>query len=83
MDKHSRLKVFFGPHDRLQVNDATVQPSTPDAHVVVTLSELLDPLSDAINTDRKWLHDFRDDQVTISKDLHEVLRAYRRFRKSA
>ncbi len=83
MDKQSRLKIYFGPNDRLQVNDATARSSERAAQVVVKLSDILDSLADAIDADRTWLQDFRDDKVTISKDLHDVLLAYRRLKKSA
>lgn len=83
MDKESRLKVYFGPDDRLQVNDEPIRSIPKEPQVVVAFGEIIESLQDAIATDRTWLRDFRDDQVTISKDLHDVLRAYRRYRKSA
>lgn len=83
MDKESRLRVYFGPNDRLQVNEATPRPVAGAANVVVTLADILDPLTDAIDADRTWLNDFRDDPVTISQDLHDILTAYRKLKKSA
>ena len=32
-------------------------------------------------TDRAWLRDFEDDQITISSDLYEVILAYQHFRR--
>ena len=83
MDKESRLKIYFGPHDHLQVNEASPRQAGNDQNVVVKLAEILDPLTDAIDTDRRWLKDFRDDEVTISKDLHDVLAAYQKLKRSA
>ena len=83
MDIQSRLKVYFGPNERMQVNDAPVETTSSNPHVVVKLADILDPLTDAIETDRTWLKDFRDDEITISKDLHDVLVAYRRLRNAA
>lgn len=83
MDKQSRLKVYFGPNDRLQVNEASPQSQRNDQHIVVKLAEILDPLTDAIETDRTWLNDFREDEVTISRDLHDVLKAYKKLKRSA
>jgi hypothetical protein len=31
--------------------------------------------------DLTWLGDFADDEITISSDLHDVLQAYRHFRR--
>lgn len=83
MDKESRLKIYFGPNDRLQVNQQSVPSPASDPHVVVKLADILDPLSDAIDSDRTWLRDFREDQVTISQDLYDVLLAYRKLKKTA
>ena len=84
MDKESRLKVYFGPNDRLQVDDTTVRSSSNvSGRHVVKLADIIDPLCDAIDSDRTWLRDFRDDEVTISKDLYDVLLAYQKLRDSA
>jgi hypothetical protein len=40
------------------------------------LSEILPLLADAFRNDRTWLRDFRDDEVSISTDLYEVVLAY-------
>jgi hypothetical protein len=37
--------------------------------------------ADAVASNRTWLSDFSDDQITISSDLHDVLQAYRHFRR--
>jgi hypothetical protein len=33
-------------------------------------------LVDAARTQRAWLKDFNDEEVTISEDLHEILQTY-------
>ena len=87
MDNESRLKIYFGPNERLEVNDSSPEAKQKEADygqkVVVKLAEILDPLTDAIDTNRAWLNDFREDEVTISKDLHDVLTVYRNMRRSA
>lgn len=83
MDKESRLKVYFGPNDRLLVNEKTPVSKSSGNHRVVRLADFIDPLSDAVDGNRTWLGDFRDDEVTISKDLYDVLLAYRKLRESA
>jgi hypothetical protein len=62
----------------------TKQESGPvRPEVTVKLGEVLPILADALAHDRAWLADFSKDPVTISRDLHEVLLAYRAFRRAA
>ncbi|MCA9241393.1 MAG: hypothetical protein KDA37_14390 [Planctomycetales bacterium] len=65
----SRLKIYNGPDEHLST---AAQPS-----VKVTLGEALPLLADAILSNRTWLADFEDDEITLSQDLYEVLLAYR------
>lgn len=51
--------------------------------VAVNLGEILPILADALAHDRAWLADFADDPITISRDLQEILLAYKAFRRSA
>jgi len=32
-------------------------------------------------SNRTWLSDFKDEEISISADLHDVLQAYRHFRR--
>ena len=41
---------------------------------------MLPLLADAVASQRTWLSDFEDDDITISADLYEVLLAYQYFR---
>lgn len=63
----------------------TNQPhSTPiQPEVTVKLGEILPILADALAHDRAWLADFAKDPIKISRDLQEVLLAYKAFRRAA
>jgi hypothetical protein len=75
-----KLRVYNGPE-----NDAAcvaLLDQALDPHnVKVTLGEILPILADAVSSDRTWLSDFAEDEITISSDLHDVLQAYRHFRR--
>jgi hypothetical protein len=77
-----RLRVYSGPDlsQPNQPNLATVQPSSEQS-VRITLGEVLPLLADAVVSNRTWLTDFKDDEISISSDLHDVLMAYRHFRR--
>jgi hypothetical protein len=78
--KASHLRVYYGPQEELAQTGAaqsTVQRET----VTVPLMEVLPLLADAIQSERTWLRDFSDDEVTISMDLYEVLLAYQHYRR--
>jgi hypothetical protein len=49
--------------------------------VRVQLSEVLPLLADAVASDRTWLKDFADEEISVSADLYDVLQAYRHFRR--
>jgi hypothetical protein len=73
------LKIYRGPEEstapRLEKNGAG------KACVTVPLSEALPLLADAFNSQRTWLGDFDDDEITVSADLYEVLLAYQFYRR--
>ena len=77
-----RLRVYSGPDlsQLSQPNLATVQPSSEQS-VRITLGEVLPLLADAVVSNRTWLTDFKDDEISISSDLHDVLLAYRHYRR--
>jgi len=72
----SKLRVYFGPED-------SVEAEKTEPKVTVPLAEIFPLLSDALRSQRAWLRDFQDDEITISSDLYEVLLAYQHFRPSA
>lgn len=57
--------------------------TTNDQQVTVTLAEIHQALADAVYHDRAWLQDFLDDEITISRDFHQVLRLYDSIRRAA
>ena len=74
-----RLRVYTGP----ERDDAVglVPAVERDSGVRVTLGSVLPLLADAVENNRTWLGDFADEKIAISSDLHEVLQAYRHFRR--
>jgi len=76
----THLRVYYGPQDESATTDGT--PTTARAETVtVPLMEVLPHLADAVQSERTWLRDFADDEVTISMDLYEVLLAYQHYRR--
>lgn len=73
-----KLRVYNGPEAEKLLHDAA-----PANTVKVSLGEILPLLADAVASNRTWLTDFEADEVTISSDLHDVLQAYRHFRRPA
>jgi hypothetical protein len=74
------LRIYYGPQSD---PNATVSTEEGEARRAVTLSlgEILPLLAEAVQSQRTWLQDFDDDQVTISMDLYEVLLAYQFYRR--
>ncbi len=58
-------------------------PETPAAAVRVSLGDLLPLVALAHRQNYQWLKDFLDDEVVITSDLYEILRAFRCHRPSA
>ncbi len=72
------LRIYYGP----QTETKAAVSTDGDARVVtLSLGEILPLLADAVQSQRTWLQDFDDDQVTISMDLYEVLLAYQFYRR--
>lgn len=75
----SRLRVYYGPEEvATQVAPCTI-PMRQE--VKLPLGEVLPLLIDAVESRRQWVGDFRDDEISISSDLYEVLLAYQHFRR--
>lgn len=73
-----QLRVYNGPQDE------AVTATETQVHrqsVTVPLMEVLPLLADAVQSERTWLRDFSDDEVSISMDLYEVLLAYQHYRR--
>jgi hypothetical protein len=76
----SRLRVYYGPEEvATQVANRSTIPLRQE--VTLPLGEVLPLLIDAAESRRQWVGDFRDDEITISSDLYEVLLAYQHFRR--
>lgn len=75
-----KLRVYTGP-DAEQSGVSLLQDSLAANTVKVSLGEILPLLADAVASSRTWLTDFEGDEITISSDLHDVLQAYRHFRR--
>jgi hypothetical protein len=63
--------------------DSDECPSEATTNVRVSLADLLPLVALAHRKNYLWLHDFLDDEVLITRDLYEVLCAFRCTRPSA
>jgi len=74
------------PRRQLRVYTATEpdeSPIAPEASVRIRLGELLPLIAMVQRQHFVWLRDFLDDEVRITNDLYEVMRAFRAYRPSA
>ena len=55
----------------------------PEASVCIRLGDLLPLIATAHRQHYVWLQDFLDDEVRVTGDLYDVLRAFRAMRPSA
>jgi hypothetical protein len=60
-----------------------VEPETQEPTVHVSLGDLLPMVALAHRHNYRWLQDFLEDEVAITPDLFEVLRAFQYNRPSA
>lgn len=72
----ARLRVFPRPDE--EMNEETHAPSVP-----IRLSDLYPLLAQAYRDNYVWLRDFEDDELLVSHDLYEVVRAFSNCRPSA
>ena len=81
----TRMRFQFERGGKKQVAGSREKtPRLNDAgKVSIPLSDIYDSLRDAVVNDRAWIQDFQDDEITISQDFHEVLKAYQRYRRAA
>ncbi len=75
----SHLRIYYGPEDQSSVSSVSECPR--ENEVTVPLRDILATLVDAVQSDRGWLRDFENDDVTISTDLYEVILAYQHYRR--
>jgi len=72
----AHLRVYSSPYEAPKSEAAE-----PEVHV--RLGDLLPLVALAHRHNYLWLQDFLDDEVAITGDLYEVLRAFRCHRPSA
>ncbi len=73
----ARLRVFPQPEEEM---------NEPDHHapaVPIRLADLYPLLAQAYRDNYVWLRDFEEDQLLVSTDLFEVVRAFSDCRPSA
>lgn len=75
------LRIYRGPDDRAVAETPQARMSADNQQVTAKASHLMPLLADAIMSQRTWLTDFAEDEVTVSADLYEVLMAYQHFRR--
>jgi hypothetical protein len=73
----ARLRVFPHPEED-ETRDEPVGNGVP-----VRLVDLYPLLAQAYRDNFVWLRDFEEEQLVVSKDLYEVVRAFSNFRPSA
>jgi hypothetical protein len=73
----AQLRVYSEPSG--EYDDFGIQAPT----IGIRLSELLPLVALAEHENYAWLQDFLDDEVRITPDLYDVLRAFRNYRPSA
>ncbi len=76
--KPNRLRVYYGAEAQLA---AAQTDSEKRDTVTLPLAEVFPLLAEAVRGERTWLEDFKDDDVTISTDLYEVILAYQHYRR--
>ncbi len=74
------LRIYDGPPNDLS-GTKVAQPSPVRQSCTVPLMDVLPLLADAVQSERTWLRDFEDDEITISMDLYEVILAYQHYRR--
>ncbi len=75
----SHLKVYRGPHE--EATSTQTARAGVKSNITISVGEVLPLLADAVASQRTWLRDFEEDEISISSDLYEVLLAYQYFRR--
>ena len=77
----SHLRIYNGPAESPAAQPTTSTSASGKQCITVPMAEVLPLIADAVASERTWLRDFADDEITISTDLYEVLLAYQYFRR--
>lgn len=75
----THLRIYRGPVE--QDTHVSAKHEVSEDSVTVSFGEVLPLIVDAVRSERTWLGDFEHDDITISRDLYEVLSAYQYFRR--
>lgn len=74
----------MAPHLRLFTASSEAAPGDAPAPAVrISLREMLPLIALAQRHNYLWLQDFLDDEVCVTEDLYDILRAFRAYRPSA
>ncbi|MEE8451281.1 MAG: hypothetical protein V3R99_05175 [Thermoguttaceae bacterium] len=76
----SHLRIYYGPTD----DSATLEVGRDQKDretCTLPLLDVLPLLADVVQSQRTWLLDFEDYEITISMDLYEVILAYQHYRR--
>ena len=65
------------------VEEEVAQNREQDATVPVRLGELYPVLRQALRANYVWLRDFEDDEIRVTQDFYDVMRAFAATRPSA
>ena len=76
-----QLRVYHGPENTTLPRIDEIPASGQGHNITVSVGDVIPLLADAVASERTWLRDFSNDDITISTDLYEVLLAYRHFRR--
>ena len=76
----SRLRIYYGPQGHGPETTFELLSAERET-VTVTAGEIFPLLADAVRSDRTWLSDFEDDEITVSTDLYEMILAYQHYRR--
>jgi hypothetical protein len=74
-----RLRIYYGPSEETMPQTLNAPPKSEQ--VSVPLRDVFPMLADAVRSDKTWLRDFADDEISISTDLYEVILAYQHYRR--
>lgn len=63
--------------------EETCPTDEQEATVAVRLGDLYPVLRQALKANYAWLKDFQDDEIRVTPDFYDVIRAFSRLRPSA
>jgi hypothetical protein len=74
------LRIYRGPGEDAAVRTLPTRAAAAP-QVTVSVGEVLPLLAHAVASQRTWLKDFTDEEMSISADLYEVLLAYQYYHR--